>query len=493
MIGHQDTAPPLALPSWSPTVRELDDLEMMLLGGYRPLRGFVGLDDIEAIRTCGVLTNGTTWPVPVTLVVPSHIAELAVKVGAIELLDEEATPVAEVAVDGAWPTERGVGLAGVVRALRPFERGIHRSLPHVALGRRDRAVLGVPLRRPLLAPGLAALRSCAAKLDARLLLLPLIGHGSPQEIDVPGLVRAANGAGEQLIQQGCEVDVVPVPVPRHDIDEDRDRILAALVAKEYGATHVPGPLPALEALPTVIELPAVAQDMRTGRWATADMVPAKHRGPRDAAEVPGPVSCAVAGGQLSPPGFDGAERESRRFSGVTARRGVTVLFTGLSGAGKSTIAKAVESALVKRTERTVTLLDGDIVRRMLSAELTFSREHRELNVRRIGFVAAEITRHGGIALCAPIAPYAEVRDEVRTMVEEHGRFLLVHVSTSLEVCEDRDRKGLYAKARRGEIREFTGISDPYENPVNADLVIDTSRTPIDDAVERVLAAIHARS
>ena len=140
----------------------------------------------------------------------------------------------------------------------------------------------------------------------------------------------------------------------------------------------------------------------------------------------------------------------------------------------------------------MTLLDGDVVRSMLSSELDFSRAHRDLNVRRIGYVAAEITRHGGIALCAPIAPYAPTRAAVRAMVEEFGGFLLVHVSTPLEVCEARDRKGLYAKARAGLLAEFTGVSDPYEDPTDADLTIDTAKTALDDAVEQVLAAATTR-
>lgn len=171
--------------------------------------------------------------------------------------------------------------------------------------------------------------------------------------------------------------------------------------------------------------------------------------------------------------------------------GLTILFTGLSGAGKSTLANAVHDAVVAGTGRAVTLLDGDDVRRMLSSELTFSKEHRDLNVRRIGFVAAEVTRHGGIAICAPIAPYAAARAEVRAMVEEHGRFLLVHVSTPLAVCEDRDPKGLYAKARRGEIPHFTGISDPYEIPTDADVAVDTSVLPPAASVASILDALRA--
>jgi sulfate adenylyltransferase len=164
---------------------------------------------------------------------------------------------------------------------------------------------------------------------------------------------------------------------------------------------------------------------------------------------------------------------------------VTVFFTGLSGSGKSTVAKALQQRLADDGRRAVSMLDGDEVRRLLSAGLGFSRADRDLNIRRIGFVAAEVGRHGGLAICAPIAPFAEVRAEVRALVEAVGDFILVHVSTPLEVCEARDRKGLYAKARRGEIADFTGISSPYEEPTDAELVIDTSRRSVPEAVQLV--------
>lgn len=482
------------VPAWSPSTRELDDLEMLLLGGYAPLRGFLGPDDVDAIGRCGRLRDGTAWPVPITLVVAVETAEAAVAAGALELRDEEGTPVAEVAVTQVWPIAGGAGVAGEVQALHPLERGtrsVARCAPSTPGGpSAGRAVLGVATRSPLHAPELAALCACAVDLDARILLLPFVGQDTRRAPDGDGVVRVCLDACEQLRLAGCDVDVVAVPVPRHSGAGDADRLLAALVARAYGATHVPGPLPMVDELPIVVELPGVAQDLRTGCWEVASAVPMEHRGPWAAGEVGVVVDRAIAADAPVPPGLTSActVRELRR---ARRRQGVIVLFTGLSGAGKSTLAKAVQGALLERTERTVTLLDGDVVRRMLSAELTFSRAHRELNVRRIGFVAAEIARHGGIALCAPIAPYATGRAAVRAMAEERGRFLLVHVSTTLVVCESRDRKGLYAKARRGEIPDFTGISDPYDEPTDADLVIDTSQVPLADAVERVLAAIAA--
>jgi sulfate adenylyltransferase len=172
------------------------------------------------------------------------------------------------------------------------------------------------------------------------------------------------------------------------------------------------------------------------------------------------------------------------------RRGLVLFFTGLSGSGKSTVAQAVIDSLLESGERTVTSLDGDVVRRNLSAGLTFSRSDRETNIRRIGWVAAEISRHGGVAVCSPIAPFDATRRDVRAMTEAAGgAFFLVHVATPLAECERRDRKGLYARARRGEIPDFTGISSPYEEPADADLRIDTTGRSIEDCRDEVLDAL----
>jgi sulfate adenylyltransferase len=184
-------------------------------------------------------------------------------------------------------------------------------------------------------------------------------------------------------------------------------------------------------------------------------------------------------------------RELRRARPPRAERGLAIFFTGLSGSGKSTIARGLAEALTERGDRTVSLLDGDRVRQLLSAGLTFSRADRDLNIARIGYVAAEVARHGGIAICAPIAPYAQARAVARKLVTEVGDFLLIYVSTPVEVCEARDRKGLYAKARAGLIKGFTGVSDPYEEPRDADLVLDTSAMTRDDAVSAVLKLLTA--
>lgn len=179
-------------------------------------------------------------------------------------------------------------------------------------------------------------------------------------------------------------------------------------------------------------------------------------------------------------------RELRRVRRPRSERGLVLFLTGLSGSGKSTIARDLADVLAERSDRQVSLLDGDLVRQLLSAGLTFSRADRDLNIARIGFVAAEIARHGGIAICAPIAPFASARAEVRRMVSEVGDFFLIYVATPVEVCEGRDRKGLYAKARAGVISQFTGVSDPYEEPADAELVIDTSAMSRHEAVKAVL-------
>ncbi|HUP91021.1 MAG TPA: adenylyl-sulfate kinase [Solimonas sp.] len=175
------------------------------------------------------------------------------------------------------------------------------------------------------------------------------------------------------------------------------------------------------------------------------------------------------------------------MSDTTATRGFTLFLTGLSGAGKSTLAEALKAEIESRRGRAVTLLDGDVVREMLSSGLTFSRSDRELNIRRIGYVAAEVVRHGGVCVCAVIAPFASSRDEARQRISDYGRFYEVYVSTPLEVCETRDPKGLYRRARRGELKSFTGIDDPFEAPRKPDLALDTSRIGVAESVRRVLA------
>jgi sulfate adenylyltransferase len=182
----------------------------------------------------------------------------------------------------------------------------------------------------------------------------------------------------------------------------------------------------------------------------------------------------------------------RRWRPPRPRRGLVVMLTGLSGSGKSTLARDLADRLSVESTRTVSLLDGDVVRRLLSSGLGFDREGRETNVRRIGWVAAQVASHGGVAICSPIAPFAATRSDIRAMVERDAGFVLVHVSTPIEVCEQRDLKGLYARARSGQLPDFTGISSPYEVPTDADLAVDTSTQSREQAVQRVLDLLAAQ-
>jgi sulfate adenylyltransferase len=185
--------------------------------------------------------------------------------------------------------------------------------------------------------------------------------------------------------------------------------------------------------------------------------------------------------------FPAVAEELRRSHPPRQQQGFTIFFTGLSGSGKSTIANVLLVRFLELGGRRVTILDGDLVRKHLSSELGFSKEHRDINIRRIGFVASEITANGGIAICAPIAPYDSIRKEVRAMIEPAGGFVLVHTSTPIEVCEQRDRKGLYAKARAGLVQQFTGVSDPYESPADADVTIDTAIASPQEAADRIIS------
>jgi sulfate adenylyltransferase len=295
--------------------------------------------------------------------------------------------------------------------------------------------------------------------------------------------------------------VIPVPLARRPAGPGADLRAQAIVAAAYGATHlladaydVPevsaaggknGPL-TLPGVPIpVISAGEWAYDPRPEVWRPLALIePGAERDELSDSELGALLdSGAEVPEWFAPPSV---ARELRRARPPRSERGLAVFFTGLSGSGKSTVARGLAEALVERGDRTVSLLDGDQVRQLLSAGLTFSRADRDLNIARIGYVAAEVARHGGIAICAPIAPYAAARAVARKLVAQTGDFLLIYVSTPVEVCEARDRKGLYAKARAGLIKEFTGISDPYEEPRDADLVLDTSTMTRDEAVGAVL-------
>ena len=388
------------VPQHCPTPRELDDLELLVTGALVPTVVFNEPDS------------------PVTLELPPSVAEQAAAAGAVELVDPEGLPLAQVEVPG-----------GTIEPLTHTQYGPFRRFYLTPRETRERYAgrTFVPLVDALTHPQLTALASVGP-----LVLLPLVGHGTP-DLSPVALLRATVAAASHL----PDAEVVAIPLAAHG-DADVDHDLGVQVVANYADDD---PVVGVTDDPTGAFTPEIA--------AIVDF------------DRPAPD-----------------------------RQGLVLFFTGLSGSGKSTLARALMDRLLEHGVRTLTSLDGDVVRRNLSAGLTFSKEDRETNIRRIGWVAAEISRHGGVAVCSPIAPFDSTRQQVRSMVEDAGgAFFLVHVATPLEECERRDRKGLYAKARRGEIPEFTGISSPYEEPEDAAVRVDTTGRTIEDALDDVLVGL----
>ena len=363
-----------------------------------------------------------------TLQVSATVADAARAAGALELVDPEGLPLARVEVARIYEAGDLVGIEGPVTPLAHAEFGPFRRLhlsPAQVREQYDERTVTVPVAGPLTDADLDRIRKHAE--GRRVLLLALVGTGT-SELSTPALLRATMRAAALLDDAG----VVAVPLASRG-DATEDHAFGSVVVDAYAPGEVLG-------VTGEGDLPD----------AVAEVVERDRPGPAD--------------------------------------QGLVVFFTGLSGSGKSTLARALHDVVLESGERTVTSLDGDVVRRNLSEGLTFSTADRETNIRRIGWVAAEISRHGGTAICSPIAPFARTRAEVRAMVDRAGgAFVLVHVATPLAECERRDRKGLYARARRGEIPEFTGISSPYEEPDDAEVRVDTTGRTIEEALNDVLA------
>jgi sulfate adenylyltransferase len=478
-------------PGYTPRASELADLELLLSGAYAPLTGFLGRADLTTLSRRGTLVDGTSWPIPVTLELPAALVEgldLADPMHrSVVLTDLEGAPVAALEVADTWPTREGwFGVGGPVRRLGdghhgPFQR-LRRGPEEVRTLLPPGRVLGVVADRPLHRPQLAQIAHAARTLAAHLLVLIPVGDPGPDGLPPEVLVRAVFAARDRM----PPATLVAVPLVRRG-DEIRDALLRARVAAAYGVTHLLSTGDMLSGGgPRVLVPRELAYDNRDGQWRWRDDIPPRNR---KLALSPAEIDDLLDRGFPLPEWHTppAVARELSRARPARRHRGFVLFFTGLSGSGKSTVARGVADTLRETGDRTVTLLDGDVVRRELSAGLGFSKKDRDLNVRRIGWVAAEVARHHGVAICCPIAPYAQARATARTMARQAGAgFLLVYVNTPLEVCEQRDRKGLYAKARAGQLTGMTGIDDPYEAPSDADLVIDTSDMSVDDAVRSVL-------
>ncbi|GIE79253.1 adenylyl-sulfate kinase [Actinoplanes philippinensis] len=478
-------------PSFTPRPYELADLELLLSGAYAPLSGFLGRSDLDALGRTGRLADGTPWPVPVTCEIPGEVASALDPADpgrrTLVLTDMEGAPVAAIEVTDVWQTgENRFGIGGPVRRMGdgghgPFQR-LRRTPEEVRALIPPGRVLGVIADRPLHRPQLAQIAHAARTLAAHLLILIPVSGPGPDGLPPEALVRSIFAARDRM----PPATVVAVPVLTRG-DEMRDALLRARVAAAYGVSHVLSTGDTLSGAGLRVLVPReLAYDNRDGQWRWRDDIPPRNR---RLAMTPAEIDDLLDRGFPLPEWHTppAVARELSRVRPPRRHRGLVVFFTGLSGSGKSTIARNLADAMRENGDRTITLLDGDVVRRELTAGLGFSKADRDRNVRRIGWVAAEVGRHRGMAVACPIAPYEAARAAARRMAVEAGAgFVLVHVATPLEVCESRDRKGLYARARAGQLRGMTGIDDPYEEPVDAELTIDTTTMTVPEAVEMVL-------
>ncbi len=530
-----------AWPSWDLTPRQICDLELLMSGGFSPLDGFMTRKDYESVCGSMRLANGLLWTIPVTLDVPEVVASALGPGASLALRDGEGVMLAVLQVEEIWKADRlaeaeavfgttnrehpGVAalldrshpwlLGGRVEALqRPAHYDFRSLRATPAELRAEFARLGwtrvvaFQTRNPMHRAHQELTVRAAEAADAKLLVHPVVGLTKPGDVDHYTRVRCYQAILESYPAGLAKLSLLPLAMR---MAGPREAVWHATIRKNHGCSHFivgrdhAGPGQDSSGKPFYD--PYAAQDLlrRHQDELGVEMVPFRNMVyaeqldtyyPED--EVPqGATVLNLSGTQLRRSLMTGGEipewftypavvTELRRTHPPRSRQGFTVFFTGLSGSGKSTIANVLWVRLLERGGRTVTLLDGDLVRKMLSSELGFSKEHRDLNIRRIGYVASEIAKHGGIAICAPIAPYDSVRREVRAMGDGGGGFVLVHVATPLETCEQRDRKGLYAKARAGLIKQFTGISDPYEVPTDAEISIDTERLSAEQAADEIL-------
>ena len=545
-LAHPDRGAEIKLtsrdwPSWDLTPRQLCDLELLLTGGFSPLSGFLSRADYEAVCRSMRLADGTLWPIPVVLDVPEATARQLGPRATLALRDPEGVLLAALHVDEVWQPDRLAeveAVYGTTSGEHPGVAYLHsQTHPYYVGGRLEgvqlpvhydfrtlrlsplelraefmrlgwRRIVAFQTRNPLHRAHQALTLRAAKEAQANLLIHPVVGLTKPGDVDHYTRVRCYEAILQRYPQHTVKLALLPLAMR---MAGPREAVWHAIIRKNHGCSHFivgrdhAGPGSDSERRPFYD--PYAAQELLRAHETElgVEMVPFRNMvyledqsdyAPED--EVPsGARVLALSGTELRRRLAEGLEvpewftfpevaRELQKSYPPRYRQGFTVFLTGLSGAGKSTIANVLLTKFLEMGGRPVTLLDGDIVRKHLSNELGFSREHRDINIRRVGFVAAEITKNGGIAMCAPIAPYDKVRKEVRQMIEPLGGFVLVHVSTPLPVCEQRDRKGLYAKARAGLIREFTGVSDPYEPPDDADVVLDTADMTPGEAAQEIL-------
>ena len=530
-----------SLPSWDLTARQVCDLELLMNGGFNPLKGFQSEADyistVETMRTA----DGALWPIPVTLDVSEKFAEGVAPGQDIALRDQEGVILAILSVTDKWvPNKANEALKvfGADDLAHPAVNYLHNVAGPVYLGgpvtgiqqpvhydfkaRRDtpnelrayfrklgwQRVVAFQTRNPLHRAHQELTFRAAREAQANLLIHPVVGMTKPGDVDHFTRVRCYEAVLDQYPASTTHLSLLNLAMR---MAGPREALWHAIIRRNHGLTHFIvgrdhagpgknsqgqdfyGPYDAQTLVAEhqaeigieMVDFKQMVYVQEKAQYYPVDEVPAGstvldisgtelRRRLREGLEIPDWFS------------FPQVVTELRRTSPARSKQGFTVFFTGLSGSGKSTIANALMVKLMEMGGRPVTLLDGDVVRKHLSSELGFSKEHRDINIKRIGYVASEITKNGGIAICAPIAPYTATRRAVREMVEQYGAFIEVHIATSIEECERRDRKGLYKLAREGKIKEFTGISDPYEAPTTPELRLDTESVEVDHCAHQVI-------
>ena len=529
-------------PSWDLTARQICDLELLLNGGFSPLRGFMSRQDYEGVCCNMRLESGMLWPMPITLDVSEEFAKsLTPGSSKVALRDAEGVMLAVLHVEEVWQPDRKSEAEMVFRTTSTAHPGVdyllNKSNPWYVGGRIEgvqppphydfrswrltpaelraeftrlgwRRVVAFQTRNPMHRAHVELTFRAAKQVEANLLIHPSVGMTKPGDVDYFTRVRCYQLLLSKYPHGTVTLALLPLAMR---MGGPREAIWHGIIRKNHGCTHFivgrdhAGPGNDVDGKPFYgpYEAQQLFRKHQTDIGVT--MVPFnmmvyledQDRYVPDNEVPDGARVLNISGTQLRqrlnegrdiPSWFTYPEvvSELRRSFPPRHKQGLTIFFTGLSGSGKSTIANILLTKFLEVGGRPVTILDGDLVRKHLSSELGFSKEHRDINIRRIGYVASEITKNGGIAICAPIAPYDATRRHVRQLIEPFGGFILVHVATPVEVCEQRDRKGLYAKARAGILKEFTGISDPYEEPKDAEVVIDTTELAPEEAAQEII-------
>ena len=532
--------------SWDLTERQLCDIELLLNGAFSPLDGFLNKNDYDSVVETMRLKSGVLWPIPITLDVTEDFAKDLKSGDKLALRDLEGVILATLEVGDIWTPDLDAEAKGVYGttdskhpavnflktssnpvyvggSLKGVDLPTHYDFKHLRDGPGElrarfrklgwRKVVAFQTRNPMHRAHQELTFRAARDVEANLLIHPVVGMTKPGDVDHFTRVRCYEHLLDRYPEQTTMLSLLPLAMR---MGGPREALWHAIIRKNYGCTHIIigrdhagpgkdsngndfyGPYDAQELLKEhaeELDISMVPFQLMVFAENRAEYIPIDQKTDDDnVLNISGTeLRRRLQEGLDIPEWFSFPEvvEELRKTHPPRHKQGFTVFFTGLSGSGKSTIANALMVKLMEMGGRPVSLLDGDIVRKNLSSELGFSKEHRDLNIRRIGYVASEITKNGGIAICAPIAPYTATRRVVRESINPLGGFVEIHVSTSVEVCEQRDRKGLYALARAGKIKEFTGISDPYEVPENAEMVIDTVEITPDLAAHRILVKLEA--